>query len=220
MQLTKVQIHTIEKALKKHGANYWDLRIELLDHIASLTEKELQTETDFNIALKNSVAKVAGNDLNGLIKNRKNQIAKNYGQLFKKSIKNFYSSPKNAVIIVILILLYIYLYKSVSSVVFKKIAYLSYAIPIITVMLQLLKDFLKKQIAIHVEHIANIVFLPFLILTGLTGIFSEKSTVINDFEYIIYFVFSPLCIPITYIGFNLYLKTRKKTLAVYRKMIN
>lgn len=220
MQLTKNQIYTIEKLLKKHGANYWDLRIEILDHIASLTEKELKNQPDFNIALEKSINKLADNDLKKFIKNKKDEIAKDHFNLFKKTIKNFYSKPKSFVIVIVLILLYVYLYNAISLPLFKKVAYISYVLPIIVVMLQFLKDFVKKQMAIHVEHIANIVFIPFLILTGITGTFSEKSTVLNDFEYIIYFVLIPLLIPITYIGFNLYLKTRKKTLAIYRKMIN
>ena len=47
MELTKEQIQYIENRLIKDGVKYWDIRIEMLDHIVSDVEKTLDKGTPF-----------------------------------------------------------------------------------------------------------------------------------------------------------------------------
>ena len=44
MELTKEQIKYIENRLEKDGVKYWDIRIEMLDHVVSDVEKNLKPE--------------------------------------------------------------------------------------------------------------------------------------------------------------------------------
>lgn len=51
-QLTKDQIQLIDDYLKKNKVKYWDVRMELLDHVASAIEKEVENGRSFDEALK------------------------------------------------------------------------------------------------------------------------------------------------------------------------
>ena len=42
MKLTKEQITYIDDYLKHHKVKYWDIRIELLDHIVTTVEEKLE----------------------------------------------------------------------------------------------------------------------------------------------------------------------------------
>lgn len=44
MELTKEQIQYIDHRLENEGIKYWDIRIELLDHVVSDIEQKLKTE--------------------------------------------------------------------------------------------------------------------------------------------------------------------------------
>ena len=44
MELTKEQIQYIDHRLENDGVKYWDIRIEMLDHVVSDVEKNLKPE--------------------------------------------------------------------------------------------------------------------------------------------------------------------------------
>ncbi|SDM11169.1 hypothetical protein [Kriegella aquimaris] len=52
-QLTKDQILFIDDYLKRNKVKYWDVRMELLDHVASAIEDELKKSISFEQALQN-----------------------------------------------------------------------------------------------------------------------------------------------------------------------
>ena len=51
MKLTKEQITYIDDYLKHHKVKYWDIRIELLDHIVTTVEEKLAAGISFDDAL-------------------------------------------------------------------------------------------------------------------------------------------------------------------------
>ena len=48
MELTKEQILYIDHRLENEGVKYWDIRIEMLDHVVSDVETKLELETSEN----------------------------------------------------------------------------------------------------------------------------------------------------------------------------
>ena len=48
MELTKEQIKYIDHRLENDGIKYWDIRIEMLDHVVSNIENKLQQESSEN----------------------------------------------------------------------------------------------------------------------------------------------------------------------------
>ena len=51
IKLTKEQITYIDDYLKHHKVNYWDIRIELLDHIVTTVEEKLTKGISFDDAM-------------------------------------------------------------------------------------------------------------------------------------------------------------------------
>ena len=73
MKLTKEQIQYIDDYLRQSGVVYWDVRLELLDHIATGIEEKITKETlNFDEALK-AVTVSFGNDIKqGYVLNKDN----------------------------------------------------------------------------------------------------------------------------------------------------
>ena len=75
MQLTKKQVTYIDDYLKHHKLKYWDIRIELLDHIVTKTEVLMEEGLSFDKALE-EVHVGFGNHL------RKNDYSRNENAVF------------------------------------------------------------------------------------------------------------------------------------------
>lgn len=60
MELSKEQIQRIDNRLKKRGIKYWDLRIEMVDHIVSDMETNATTN-DFKVELEKTLRKLNWN---------------------------------------------------------------------------------------------------------------------------------------------------------------
>lgn len=116
MTLTKAEIEYIDDYLKKNEVNYWDVRMELLDHIVSDVETQINTDgLSFNEALFN-VHRKFGNAVyqsrlpkskllsKGIYQNNigfkkfiakeQKTIAKNHRTVYFKTLKNLFLSPK------------------------------------------------------------------------------------------------------------------------------
>ena len=100
MELTTKQIQYIENRLKNEEVKYWDIRIEMLDHIVTDVEHQLQKGEKFNTAVQNSFVALGwkenfnGSGFEGIIHQRN----KDYGKLSRKNYRSFcktiFSKPK------------------------------------------------------------------------------------------------------------------------------
>ncbi len=61
MELTKAQVTEIEEHLKSNGVKYWDIRIEMLDHIATDIEQQMELGSSFEEAKIEALQKLGWN---------------------------------------------------------------------------------------------------------------------------------------------------------------
>ena len=54
MKLTESHIQEIDNRLKKDGVKYWDIRIEMLDHVVTDVENRLENGEELEKAITNS----------------------------------------------------------------------------------------------------------------------------------------------------------------------
>ncbi|MDV7186708.1 hypothetical protein R3X25_05390 [Lutibacter sp. TH_r2] len=120
MNLSKEQITYIDDYLKHHNIKYWDVRIELLDHIVTKVEALINEGKDFDKALE-EVHLSFGNSLKrfwnsgieyGILENgvgyenlmdaKRREINKKYRRLLFQEIKTFFTTPKTILISVLL----------------------------------------------------------------------------------------------------------------------
>ena len=95
MELSKEQISFIDQYLKKKGVKYWDVRLEMVDHVASKLEKndKLFLDEIFLIeefGLETTIKKIVSQKIK--------MVNKKYNKLFLSELIDFFKNIKNIVI--------------------------------------------------------------------------------------------------------------------------
>lgn len=105
--LTEDQIQYLYKFCVKHYVRYYDLQVELVDHLAKAIEEKMLADNNlsFETAL-NEVYKAFGvMGFSNVISEKQNGLAKSYQKSFWQNFKSYFSVPKVAVTILIFLLL-------------------------------------------------------------------------------------------------------------------
>lgn len=93
MELTKQQIQDIENRLIKNGVKFWDIRIEMLDHVVSDVEKRMQLGEQFDDAIQNSFISLGWNgSFQDVIARKQKQFNKFYNSEIKGGFKAFFTN--------------------------------------------------------------------------------------------------------------------------------
>ena len=94
MELTEKQIQFIENRLENDGIKYWDIRIEMLDHVVTDVENKLENGEKFKTAVQESFISLGwkenfnGSNFEGIIQRKQNVFAKEYRKRYWKYFKN------------------------------------------------------------------------------------------------------------------------------------
>ena len=138
MELTKEQIRFIDHRLEKDGVKYWDIRIEMLDHIVSDLEKNLKPENseyEFKEIVQEAFVSLGwkenfnGSNFEKLNKEGWKNVGKKYQKEYFLEVRNFFKNPKNSIAFILCLLLLFMLSKNVSHSAFLKINYLLFLFP-------------------------------------------------------------------------------------------
>ncbi|OSY88907.1 hypothetical protein WH52_04385 [Tenacibaculum holothuriorum] len=93
MQLTEEQVQYIENRLEKDGVNYWDIRMEMLDHVVTDVEKRIDLGEKFKDAVQDSFISLGwkenfnGSCFEKVIAEKLNVYSREYGRSFWKYFK-------------------------------------------------------------------------------------------------------------------------------------
>ena len=219
MEITNEQVTYIDNLLEENGIKYWDVRIELLDHVVSELENT-PDNIDFKTALGDVFKKLGwkenfnGSSFEDVIKQYHNSTSKKIRRNFSEFRKKALSNPLviGAFFFVLFLLYEIAHYKSILkySMILVMLAYL---IP--------LGYFLPKKAyykSLQLGHTASLAFLGLSIL----NIFIHIPKVFFDFNVFDYPVAVSLIFSSTlfysYIGFNFFFKEFTKTNNIYKKL--
>jgi len=170
MKLSKEQITYIDDYLKHHKVKYWDIRIELLDHIVTTVEERMEEGISFDDAMI-EVHKSFGNSMkmfwnseieygifaNGfgyksLIEDKRNSLQKNYRRLVKKEWISFFRSFNILIPYAGLVILFVFLYLTLPN---KTFAIFAFSVPLIQLIFLLFNWFktrsLKKSAILEIS---------------------------------------------------------------------
>lgn len=100
MKLNKEQITTIDTYLKENGVEYWDIRLEMIDHLASKLEKQEQAILTKNLLIKEFGSSIS---LEKTLDIKRKMVNKKFRKLYLKEIIHFFKSKKNVLILVFLL---------------------------------------------------------------------------------------------------------------------
>ncbi|WP_334056301.1 hypothetical protein [Polaribacter sp. P097] len=153
MELNKEQIELIDKRLKSRGIKYWDLRLEMIDHIATDLE-ENAISNDFKKELNNSLKRIGYyNNLYNLNTQGWQNVNKYYRKKYVENIKNYLKSPAIILLVTLGVIINYFLIDYLPLKTFKLINFSSYIIVSIPFFILTIKLWLKKYgKSIHLDY--------------------------------------------------------------------
>tara|TARA_R110002126_G_scaffold291693_1_gene455360 strand:- start:15238 stop:15894 length:657 start_codon:yes stop_codon:yes gene_type:complete len=216
MELTKQQIQHIENRLIKNGVKYWDIRIEMLDHIVSDVEKRMELGENFEDAIQNSFISLGWKgSFESLIQKRQKQYSKFYNKEINLGFKSFFTSFKSLLSYAILMLL---LYFSLEV----KIVTKSILISLIVLFLALVAYnlFNYKKIFKSASLLASFTFLTMTLSFLNCFLFFPKVFLDVQEQSNIYLSIVILILyPMFYVGYQTFFKKYQKINSIYLKLI-
>lgn len=238
MKLTKEQITYIDDYLKHHKVKYWDIRIELLDHIVTTVEETMEQGISFDDAMI-EVHKSFGNSMKmfwnsgieygifvnsdgykDLMQTKREQINKQYRNRYFKEFRNLFTSIKSISIIILLILIEYILFNSLTNLNYKRINLFLFLIPVIVVLILQSIQYFKRNKSIHLEYASFYAIFSFFILNMFVqmGNFSGFYEELQIDKSILFSVLSMLNFLFCYGGIKIYLSSIKKYNSLYNKL--
>jgi hypothetical protein len=220
MKLTKENIQTIDTYLTKKGISYWDIRLEMTDHIACKMESKKGTY-DFESLFNHTVRELGWeNDLKGFENRRLKTINKTIRKKYFGIILGYFTRLKSLVLVVLSIFAFYLIVQNVSFKTFKIFSFLLFGIPIIYFTLHYAYTSIKiKKSGYMLYGYFYVVF--FMLMSNLfyqwprPGGFIEVSELTR--QNIIFFttIFNVLFICS---GIKVYLETYKQYNEVYKRL--
>ncbi|MFD0992656.1 hypothetical protein [Tenacibaculum geojense] len=221
MELTKEQIKYIDDLLYDSGIKYWDVRIELLDHVVSEIEHQLQTNSDFKTMVFEVFKKIGwkenfnGSNFEELIKDHHNNFYKKVRKSFSKAMKEDLSSP--LIITVCLVLLYFFYEVAHYKELFKYFSLLIILVPLFSLIFFFTRKMFYRSI--YLNHVSSIAFFSLSIFN--CSIYLPKMFFdFNVFNYpILVAVIFGLTTIQTTLGIKFFFKEFEKINNVYKKLM-
>ncbi len=220
MKLTKSEIQFIDDHLKTQGIGYWDIRLEMVDHIACKIE-ERQGSYDFNHVFDETIDELGWT---GNLKDFECRRLKSINDIIRKKyfsyFINLFTKAYSLLYVLLFILAYYLVFKYFSSKTFGIISLILFGLPIIYFTIHYAYMSLKfKKSGYLLYGYFYIVFsmLLFNLLYQLPrpdGII-EVSHMTR--QYIIFF--TTICnVLLMYSGIKIYLETSKTYKAMHRRL--
>lgn len=222
MKLTKENIQFIDNYLIKNEVKYWDIRMEMTDHIAS--DIEINYNEHFDTAFQASIEKLKWNEnyLKDIQCVRLKTINKKIRRQYFIEFANIFKKVNSLIILILGILLYGFIYTRFNTSIFKIISLILFSVPPVVYILNFLLMFLKKAYKSgSLLYSSFYVFFSFLVLNMFVqfskpdGIFS--STI--ETQKAILFIVTIINALFTYAGLKVHFRTLKNTQAIYTKLM-
>jgi len=215
MQLTKQQIDYIENRLIENGVKYWDIRIELLDHVVSDVESKLQDIDDFDKIVQNSFIGLGWTNwskFKAVVLERRRELNLKYRKAYNMTFINFFKSFKKVVIFTTFFVFYYFLFDTLSENVFKKTSHLITFFPMVIYFSIVIKNYRKKDK--NIKKSAQLESGMFYLMVTFL-IFSSILRYVNV-EYSLFFI--PFYLVLTYAGYKTYQKAKNEVETMYKEL--
>lgn len=204
MKLSKKQIVYIDDYLIEYGVKYWDVRIELIDHVASKLE-----DNQDNILNKTFLIKEFGTNvsLNKVVDEKTTLLIKKYRKLHFKEVFQLFKSPIKILGVFILIGLYYLIFSKFHTKFFIQISFILFYLPFLVSLLISVYNAIKKNKSAHIESSLNFILLGMILINPLLlniksdAHFNQKLTLFILLSLHTVWIFS---------GYKVYLKTFKE----------
>jgi hypothetical protein len=209
MKLTKLQIQSIDQRLKKGGIKYWDVRIEMVDHLVTDIEERGVTN-NFDEELQNALKRANWHyDLDEVnIQSWKN-TNRLYRKKFYKEIWRFLISVKGLTLLLLFVCAHYYLSTLVSHKTFMVISGAIFFLPILLYFYLAISTWIKKYgRSVHLDYGLNYMLFSFLMLQGIPQLVLKKAS--ETSQVIGWLILLPLYLVMMYAGYKGFQSAYKK----------
>tara|TARA_R110002096_G_C14592010_1_gene722089 strand:+ start:708 stop:1403 length:696 start_codon:yes stop_codon:yes gene_type:complete len=223
MELTKEQIKFIDHRLENEGIKYWDIRIEMLDHVVSDVEQNLKPENsayEFKEIVQQSFENLGwkenfnGGGFDHINKEGWKYVGKQYRKLYFQGFLDFFKDYKKLSLFIIGFFLLYTLTESVSKRAFYIINTIIFSLPVLFSFFQYYKVFRKKLgKSIHRDYGLHYMVSSFFIFNMFFQLMKNDDFLTIPVEYhnIILLIIVPLHIVFSISGYQVYKKAIVKT---------
>ncbi|CAL2062360.1 hypothetical protein [Tenacibaculum sp. 190524A05c] len=221
MELNKEQIKYIDDLLYDSGVKFWDVRIEMLDHVVSEIEHQSYSNLDFKTTVFEVFKKMGwkenfnGSNFEEVIKDHHDSFSKKVRKRFFKTMKEDFSNP----IIVTISLVLLYAFYEVAH--YKELLKYFSLLILLGLVFPMIFFFTRKMFyrSIHLNHASSIAFFSLSIF----NCFIYLPKMFFDFNVLNYPILVALIFGITTIqtalGIKFFFKEFEKTNDVYKKLM-
>ena len=213
MELTKEQVQILENRLQKKGLVYWDIRIEILDHLVSEIEAKMIKGESYKSAVENSLQKLHLNgNLHHLNRSRLIGINKIVKKQFFNEVLQVFKRLNTLLAFSIFILVYSFSFFNANSTLFKYITFSFLAVPVLLGVYLHLKEFYIKKKSGYLIYTSFYVFFGILLLNMLFQFCKPEGLipVTETTQKLIWFIATIVNTTLSFAGLNLHFKTLKR----------
>jgi hypothetical protein len=95
-ELSKEQINRLYRYVNDNGVEYFDVQVELVDHIASKIEEQLDLypETPTDEVFEQTLKRFKQRGFKQVVKEKEKQVARQYRRYWREGLKEFFTWPK------------------------------------------------------------------------------------------------------------------------------
>lgn len=223
MELTKEQVQAIDSRLKNNGVNYWDIRIELLDHVVTDIESRLSKGSSLDNAVASAFhyLRLNGN-LQELTRQRLFGINKIVKKQYARKIKELLVTPYYLLPILLFICSYLSIYFFSNLFVFKIVTMGILIAPILIGLVSYIGEFLKSRRSGYLVYTSFYIFFAFLILNAFIQFVKPDGIipVTEATQKLVWVVVTCLNSVFSLAGILVHMKTSKKIKAMKIKLLS
>jgi|GEM_PF-1343337 hypothetical protein len=228
MELSKEQIQYIDNRLENEGIKYWDIRIEMLDHIVSVVEKNLQLENtayQFRELVQDAFVALGWkeNFNGGGFEEKNKQGWKNANKYYRKiyfaGFVDFFKKTSNLLVLSIFLFAYFSISEMLTHKIFLKLSYILFFSPFILFVFTFYKMYKKKYgKSVHRDYGLSYLMLSFLMLNAIITFVRIDGGFPIEFHKIILFIIIPTHFIFTYSGYKVYKKAISKVEKMHKEL--
>lgn len=221
MDLTRNQVMSIENRLQHNGLTYWDIRIEVLDHLVTMIEEKMSKGESYDSAVENTFHTLdySGNlfDLNRRWLFGINKIVRR--QYFNQ-VKTFFTNPVYLISLLLCLAVYSFIFLKTSVTVFKVTSGILLMAPIIYGVFFHLKVFFQKQKSGFLVYSSFYIFFSFMVLNIFIQFFKPDGIFVVEpaIEHKIWFSVIIINGIFSTAGIMIHQKTRKRIKSMELKL--
>jgi len=221
MKLTKDQIISIDAYLKKIGIKHWDIRLEMIDHIATQTEESGLVDLDSKMLNRDNIKKKY--ELKNIAKQKIKFVHKKCRASVNTEILSFFKSLKQLIILLIFYIIYFKILKETSFKTYYRLSMILIFVPMFISIGYMIFNFIKKNASIHLEYAIFYLMFPFSILNMFVQLLNSKEHFfpLSNHSFEIFLLLTiPIYLVLTFIGFKVYLNTLKYYTKTYKSYLS